>query len=27
MLDRAAHVPQLERRDAVTPAVIDFLSG
>ena len=25
MLDRAAHVPQLERRDAVTPAVIDFL--
>ncbi len=27
MLDRAAHVPQLERRDAVTPAVIDFLSS
>lgn len=25
-LDRAAHVPQLERRDAVSPAVIDFLS-
>lgn len=26
-VERAAHVPQLERRDAVSPAVADFLSG
>ena len=26
-VDRAAHVPQLERRDVISPAVVDFLSG